>query len=112
LDIVFKTSKLRKQCNSFNKARRSFGDSGAKKLMQRLAEIRAAENLQQLMRLPAPRCHPLTGDLGGLFSVDLDHPYRLLFEPAHEPLPVDEDGSLDYSRVTRVRIWERKDTHG
>jgi proteic killer suppression protein len=44
--------------------------------------------------------------------LDLDGPYRLIFEPAHERKPEKEDGSLDWSAVTVVRVLGVEDTHG
>ncbi len=63
-----------------------------------------------LQRLP-PRCHELGGDRVGQFSVDLDHPYRLLFIPADEPVPYREDGGIDLERVKEIEIIEIADTH-
>lgn len=68
--------------------------------------------LSDIRNLPGPRCHELTGDREGQLSVDLDHPYRLLFEPADDPIPIKPDMGLDWTRVTAVRILEVTDTHG
>jgi len=56
----------------------------------------------------AARCHPLRGNLKGLYAVDLIHPYRLLFKPDHEPLPLLNDGGLDITKVTQIIITELK----
>lgn len=58
-----------------------YGPERAKKLEMRLAQLRLADRLADLRSMPG-RCHPLTGDLAGLLSLDLDGPYRLLFRPA------------------------------
>ena len=73
----------------------------------------AAENLAILGKLhPRSRCHTLTGNLKGKWTVDLEHPRRLLFEPANDPVPILEDGGLDLEKVTAVRILKVSDTHG
>ncbi|HEY5750014.1 MAG TPA: hypothetical protein VIU12_28295 [Chryseolinea sp.] len=74
-------------------------------------ELKAAENLHQIFRVPPPRCHELNGDRKGQLSVDLDHPYRLIFIPANEPVPRKEDGGLDWQQVTEIEILEIADTH-
>lgn len=74
-------------------------------------ELQAADTLNVVSRLPPARCHELTGNRQGQFSVDLDHPYRLLFIPANDPLPEREDGGLDRSQVTEVEIIGIVDTH-
>jgi proteic killer suppression protein len=58
------------------------------------------------------RCHELTNNLKGKLSVDLDHPYRLLFRPTNVPLPMRAQGGLDWSQITSIEIVEIKDTHG
>lgn len=63
-----------------------------------------------MRRLPG-RCHELTGDLGGFFSIDLDGPYRLIFEPEGNPVPRKEDGGIDWTRVQAICIRSVEDTH-
>jgi proteic killer suppression protein len=45
-------------------------------------------------------------------ALDLDHPCRLIFAPAHNPLPLKEDGGLDWTAVTAIEIHEIEDYHG
>jgi hypothetical protein len=62
---------------------------------------------------PPARCHALTeGQRSGQLSVDLDHPYRLIFIPDHDPIPMLDDGGLDCSQVTAIKILGVEDTHG
>ena len=61
---------------------------------------------------PHPHPHPLTGDRAGQFSVDLDGPMRLLFEPAELPPPTLPSGGIDWQQVSSVRLLEIGDTHG
>lgn len=53
----------------------------------------------------------LLHDRTGQLSLDLDHPYRLIFVPAHEPIPVKSDGGLDWKQVTAIKILGVEDTH-
>ena len=64
------------------------------------------------MRHVPGRCHELAGDRSGQLSLDLDHPYRLIFKPATEPIPLKPDGGLDWTRVDAVLILGVEDTHG
>jgi len=61
---------------------------------------------------PPNRCHELTGNRKGTISIDLDGPYRLLFEPINDPLPTLPDGGLDWGGVTAIKILGVEDTHG
>ncbi len=81
-----------------------------RKLQQRLMELSAAETLENVSHLPPPRCHELINQ-GGVFSVDLLHPYRLLFVPANEPIPLKSDGGIDQALVTEIEIIAIQDTH-
>ena len=83
----------------------------ARKLQQRLMELKAATCLADVSKAPPPRCHQLSGNLEGQLSVDLEHPYRLLFIPANDPVPVTQDGGLDWPQVTEIEIVEIADTH-
>ncbi len=74
-------------------------------------ELKAAQNLDDISRLPPARCHELTGDRGGQLSVDLEHPYRLLFIVADIPHPKKESGGLDWEGVTEIEIIAIADTH-
>jgi plasmid maintenance system killer protein len=111
LDIVFRTKKLQKSCSDQKAMVKNWGPDQAKRLRRRLDDLRAAENLSLMMELPG-RCHELKGDHQGQLSLDLVHPYRLIFEPAHDPVPEKEDGGLDWTEVTGVRILGVEDTHG
>jgi len=112
LRILFRTKKLGKLCNSSKLARQKWGDVMARRLRARLDDLDAAEVLEDLRNLPHVRCHELTGERKGQFSLDLQHPYRLLCVPADDPVPRKPDGGLDWSRVTAVEILEVADTHG
>ena len=111
MDILFSGGRFQKICNNSKLAVRRLGVRQAKLLRRRLAELEAASVLDEMRYLPAPRCHALRGNLSGKLSVDLDHPYRLIFEPANEPLPTRADGGLDWTRVTAIRVVGIKDTH-
>jgi proteic killer suppression protein len=43
--------------------------------------------------------------------LNLDHPYRLIFEPFHDPLPQKPDGGMDWTKVSSVTIIGIEDTH-
>jgi proteic killer suppression protein len=108
--VSYHTNKLRKVCNEEKAGIKAMGAECARKLRQRLAELAAAEALADISHLPPSRCHELT-NRGGVFSVDLQHPYRLLLIPANEPVPRKPDGGLDLNQITAVEITGIEDTH-
>jgi proteic killer suppression protein len=111
MKLFFRSSKFQKLCNTDKAMLTQLGEKRARKLKQRLMELQAADTLQQIARVPPPRCHELSADRQGQLSVDLDHPYRLIFIPADDPTPTREDGGLDWARVTAVELLEIADTH-
>lgn len=110
MDILFASERLQKACTVDRLMNRTWGEARAKLLRRRLDQLRAAPNLQALRTLPG-RCHELTRDLAGRLSIDLDGPYRLIFEVANDPRPSKDDGGLDWTRVTAINVLEVADTH-
>ena len=114
MDISFKNRKLEKEFNEGAQLNKVHGNKRAQKIRMRMAALRAAESLMDFWppKSGPSRCHELTqGKRKGQLSVDLDHPYRLIFTPAHDPVPVREDGGLDWSCVTAIKIQGVEDTH-
>lgn len=111
MNINFKIGKLKKDCHDDKRACKHWGATMANLLRRRLDDLAAAESLEIMRKLPQTRCHELHGDRAGQLSVDLLHPYRLIFCPCHNPLPKKEDGGLDWTNVTAITIIEVVDTH-
>lgn len=114
MDIKFATKKLAKELNEEKAMVKAYGTLRAKKLKIVLASFRAAPALSIFAPPMSPphRCHELTGNRQGQLTVDLGHPYRLVFRPNHDPLPKREVGGLDWKQVSAIEIIEIEDTHG
>lgn len=100
--IEYKSTKLEKQCKEFKQACRAFGINSAKKLIQRINEIKAAPTLADLNMFPPTRCHALKGDRKGQFAVYIEHPKRLIFEPLGKKEDIYVNGVLELKKVTGV----------
>ena len=109
--IYFKTNKLQKICSQAQEMVKKLGHKNASKLKQRMMELGAADTLADISHLPPMRCHELTGKDAGTFSVDLEHPYRLLFISADDPVPLLANGGIDKQQVKEIEIIEIKDTN-
>ena len=114
MDISFISTKLGKELNEEKTLVKIHGSLRAKKLKVLLAMLRAAPTLSIFAPPMSPphRCHELKGNRRGQLTVDLDHPYRLVFQPNHVPLPQRVEGGLDWEQVTAIKIIEIEDTHG
>ena len=111
MDILFKKKRLQKECNDFGLLQKRYGVQRAKLIGRRLDDLKAANTLEDIGTLPAPRCHELKGVRKGQLSVDLDYPYRLIFRVSTNPIPKKPDGGLDWARVTAIEILGMEDTH-
>ena len=114
MDISFKSKKLEKSFNEGAQLEKIHGASRAKRIRIRMKELRAANTLMDFWppKSPPGRCHELPiGQQSGQLSVDLDHPYRLIFIPNHDPVPTREEGGLDWSQVTAITILAVENTH-
>jgi plasmid maintenance system killer protein len=109
--ISFKKKQDQKTFSSEKALNKAFGQEQARKIIQRLSEIQAADNLEILRTLPQARAHELTGNRKGQISLDVKQPYRLIILPDHEDCPRKEDGGLKWEKITKVKILGIEDTH-
>ncbi len=110
MNIIFKNKSFEKECNRHELLVRRHGQHRAKLIRRRLDDLRAAANLDVMRNLPG-HCHELKGNRTGQVSIDLDGPYRLIFRVANDPVPAKEDGGLDWTQVTAIKIICLEDTH-
>jgi len=108
LEIVIPDDALRTLCEQSRLAVRKLGAQCARKLRSRLADLQAAADVRELV---AGHPHPLFGDRLGQFSVSLHGGVRLVFESDQTPAPCRSDGSVDWAKVTQVRIIYIGDYH-
>lgn len=92
-------------------ASEAYGDHMARVIMSRLAVLKNARTLSRVPTTRPARCHQLRGKRSGQYAVDLKHPYRLVFKPNHEPIPLREDGGVDTDRVTAITVIDVVDYH-
>lgn len=110
LEITFASTKLRAEFNDSRMLQKHYGADSAKRLRQRLDDLHAAASLDVMRNMPG-RCHELTGDRTWQLAMDVAGGSRLIFEPANDPIPQKDDGGLDWTRVTIIRILGVEDYH-
>jgi len=106
VDILFRHKKDKKTCDDNTFLQKEFkGNKRRSRLIKaRLDELADADNLEVMRFIPMAYCHELTADKKGQLAVKLDQGFRLVFEPANEPIPCKPDGGLNWLQVTAVRI--------
>jgi proteic killer suppression protein len=111
MQITFSNKKLEGLCNDSRKASRELGPEYAKVLRRRLDDLAGAPSLDEFRHLPGD-CHEYKKQ-DFVLSLNLRGGDRILFRPAHDPIPVLPDGvSLDWSNVTAVEVFFVGDPHG
>ena len=103
--IKYRSNKLKKQAEDLKELAKAYG-TNSKFIKIRLEDLKAAENLAVMGKIPGANCHQLTGDYAGYIAVKVSGNMRLIFEPNHDPPPKKEDGGLDWSLVTEITIEE------
>jgi toxin HigB-1 len=109
--IDFGTRRMEKIFNSSEELVKKYGARMAEDIQNKLTFLEAVPNLEGVPEAPPFRRHPLKGKERGKFAIDLVHPFRLIFEPNHDPVPMMESGGIDLKRITAITILAVKDYH-
>lgn len=111
MEIAFRMRRLEREFNDETRLVRAYGQRRANLIKIRMAILIGANNLSQVPATRPFRLHQLSGNRKGQFAIDLDHPFRLIFQPNHNPVPQLPDGGIDIQKVTDIVILEVKDYH-
>lgn len=99
--IAFDDKSLRKICEDHDTAKNQYGQPVAEALMKRLADIEVGNCP---LELPAGKPQEIKTNLLPNFKVDLAEGYRLVFCANHTNVYHINNGNVDWSKVTRIRI--------
>ena len=99
MDLSFDTQLLRNLCESDKKAKQKLGHDVADQLRRRIADLRAAETIDDLAASP-----PYGLDGSASLAVELCDGWRVVFAANHTEMPVVSSGAIDWSVVDRIRI--------
>jgi len=119
--VVVADKKLKRALEEDKERQKRFGQEMAKKIRLRVSALSAAESLGDFWPpfSPSERCHELKADLAGYFSMDLIHPYRLLFKAVDTEKNTSAQLELElldqkqrWKSIKSVLITGIEDTHG
>lgn len=102
MELTYKTKKLRNLCENskFNKELvKGYGVDVAKKLPQRIKELKAFESLNDVPVFPPFRRHKLKGDKSELYAVNINMQYRLIFKVLNKIVD-------DLKNIDKIMIME------
>ena len=111
LEITFGTRRLERIFSSDRELRREYGPVMAETIKNRVAVLRRVNSLAEVPAEPPTRRHLLSGPRSGQYAIDLVHPYRLILEPNHNPVPRRADRGIDTDQVTAIVIVAVVDYH-
>ena len=92
--VTYKNKSIERICTDYSEAIRKHGSDIANKLHQRIYEISAAPSVEVMIQCHIGRCHRLSGNRIGQYSVDLGHPYRLIFTV--------QDGKVQIAKIVEI----------
>ncbi|MBL7934891.1 MAG: killer suppression protein HigA [Bacteroidia bacterium] len=108
--ITFDNKKLEKLANNDRAATAELGKLRATKFKQRLSDLFDSITLEDTRYLPG-NFHELKTNRKGSWACDLDQPYRLIFRPNENPIPIDGNGRYIWSAIKSVEILEIVNYH-
>lgn len=86
--VEFKNKSLEECYTSIKKAKAIYGEKIGKQFIKKVEILQAIENIDQLARFKTLRFHALTGDKQGLYAINIDEFYRLIFELKNNKLTI------------------------
>ena len=102
LELSFSTQELRSLCETEAVADRHLGAEGGAALRKRLADFRAASNGAELLELVG--CHVRSALAKDQLVIDLVDGNVILFGPNHVQTPRSASRSVDWTKVSRIKI--------
>jgi len=115
MEVIVPNNRLRREIEDDAARKKRFGKDMAQKIALRRAALVAAESLADFWppHSGPERVHELKkGDLLGLFSIDLKHPFRLLLSATDvEKKKSGDDEKKRWESIKSVEIISVEDTH-
>ena len=110
MELTYKNNKLEKSLSTDKGLSKNYGRL-AKKIKQRINQLISADNLQIISKIPVLRLHQYSGKGKGIWSIDIQENWRILFKIDQDPIPIIEDGSVDLLKITIISIESLEDPH-
>lgn len=104
MELHYKTNKLKQLCEDPNcnvDLVKKYGSEVAKRLPQRIKELKAFNNLQDVPTSPPQRRHKLTGNRNGQFAIMITSQYRLIFKQFDNSIIIE-----DLREIKEIEILE------
>lgn len=111
MKLAYANTKLRKLATTEKELITTFGVNAARDFMKRIAVLETTPTLSGVPTAPPTKRHLLKGDRKGQWSIAVRDGICICVKPDLDPLPLNDDGSIDLSKVTSVEIVYIGDYH-
>lgn len=104
MDLTYKTDKLKNFCenpNYKNELTKKYGADVAKRLPQRIKELKSFNTLNDVPTNPPYRRHKLSGNRNGEFAINITAQYRLVFRHKDNNIMIE-----DLREIKKIEIME------
>lgn len=104
MELTYKTTKLKELCENpkFNQELvKKYGQEVAKKLPQRINELKSFNSLGDVPVTPPFKRHKLTGNRNEQFAVNINNQYRLIFRINDNNILIE-----DLMKIKEIEIME------
>jgi plasmid maintenance system killer protein len=101
MNIIYTSKKLEKILTNPRLIKKEY-TAFYNKVINRMSELRAANNLEEISHEPPPRRHKLSGERWG---IDVSKNYRIVLRP------VGEWDELDHKTIREIEILSIEDYH-
>jgi hypothetical protein len=101
LELAFQSKELRAICESESEAASELGAAAAEALKHRLADMRAASSINDVL-VGQPKL--VDGKGGEEIVLELSDQHRVFFSANHVKNPMNDSNFVDWTKVTRIKI--------
>ena len=101
MELAFESRGLRSICEQQSIAKGELGEDVAEALKHRLADLRAATSIRELM-VGKPRT--MTVGHMDYLVIDICEGSQMVLKANHPENPLTDDGELDWERVSRIKV--------
>lgn len=104
MQVSYATTKLEKILTNERMIKKQY-TAFYKKIINRMSEIRAANNLDEIPHVPPPRRHKLEGEYNDCWGIDISKNFRILLRP------VGDWDESDLKTISEIMILSIEDYH-
>lgn len=104
MNLAYRNTKLQKLATTEKELVKAFGANVAKDFRKRITLLETTPKLGGIPAEPPTRRHLLSGDRKGQWSIAVRDGICICVVPNEDPLPLNNDGSVDLQKVTSIEI--------